>query len=264
MPKACPGFEQLVLSDPSLRDLEGGPVTPGANGTLHLLLTNPSSMALSYPCVGFAADNPGVSFGPNPAFSQYAILPGASIGFSIGVTLSANIAPGTVVRFAAWADEASSNCTNGAILEWDVTVGGGADGGPAADAGLGVLSAVAGRSFVYWENRAWPSSAMAALPLPESSYQPIAQTPLYTAAFSTDGMGLVLTSVNSGGPSYKGTLGASAEKEGRWDLNAFAGGTFRVWVTGAAAQMNAEVTILGSGVPVVSSNRGVLLPPAAH
>jgi hypothetical protein len=262
MPEVCPGFEQLVLSNPSVQALDGGPVTPGASGTVQVLLTNPSLQGLSYPCVGFAADDPAVSFGPNPGFSRYAILPGESIGFSIGVTFGASIAPGTVVRFAAWADEASTDCANGAFLEWDVTVGGSPNAGPDTDAGLGLLSALAGRSFVYWENRAWPPSAMAALPLPESSYQPIAQTALYIAAFSQDAMTLALTSVTAGGPSYKGVLGAATEKEARWDLSAFAGGAFRVW--GTAALLNAELTILGSGVPVVSSNRGTLRPPAPH
>jgi hypothetical protein len=174
-----------------------------------------------------------------------------------------SIVPGTVVRFAAWADEASSDCTNGALLAWDLAVGGGTDGGPVADAGWSVLSAVMGMSFVYWENRVWQAGGVMTMPLAESSYQSVAQTALYTANFSIDATMLTLTSVSSGGPSYVGTLVPSSSlQRPQWDLKAFAGGTFTVWAAGT--QLNADVTIFGSGVPVVSSNRGVLLPPQRH
>ncbi len=88
---------------------------------------------IAYPCVGFAADNPGVSFVvgdggtagglTNPEFlGLYALTARSSGTASLQVHFAASIPHGTVIRFAAWADSMNSACPNGAEIEWAVTL----------------------------------------------------------------------------------------------------------------------------------------------
>jgi hypothetical protein len=121
--QACRGIDKLTLSNPQVRDVEGGPVARGRSGTIEVLLANPTSQGFGYPCVGFAADNAGVSFGSdNPSWFLYAIVAGASATFGTSVNFSSSIPPGTVVHFTAWIDVLHAGCTNGTQLQWDVTV----------------------------------------------------------------------------------------------------------------------------------------------
>jgi hypothetical protein len=144
-----------------------------------------------------------------------------------------------------------------------------AEGG--LDGALDLASAVAGKTYFYWEDRVWQAGADSgtplALPLPESTFQPITPTALYMASISSDTMTLTLTPVRSGDPSYTGVLqlypAPPARPQLDWNLQpSFAGAAFSVWST--AGVLNAGLTILGSGVPVVSANRGVLRPAASH
>jgi hypothetical protein len=90
---------------------------------VQVVLTDTTSQAYNYPCVGFAADDPRVSFQTtNPNNSTYLINPGASTTTGSLVTFSPSIAAGTVVRFAAWVDLMNVGCTNGAEFQWDVVV----------------------------------------------------------------------------------------------------------------------------------------------
>jgi hypothetical protein len=119
----CKGIDKLRLSNPQVRDVEGRPLVSGRSGRVEVLLANPTSEAFGYPCVGFAADNGGVSFGSdNPSWFLYAIVAGASVTFSTSVHFSSSIPPGTVVHFTAWADVLHAGCPNGTQLQWDVTV----------------------------------------------------------------------------------------------------------------------------------------------
>jgi hypothetical protein len=151
-------------------------------------------------------------------------------------------------------------CGGHASRDMAATVG--PDAGPNPEAGIDFPSVVAGKGLFYWEDRVWQRNANTTLPLPASSYQPTTPTALYLVAFSADTTTLTLTPVSSSDPSYTGALQASSMQRARWDLNAFAGGTFEVWAAGP--QLAAELTILGSGVPIVSSSRGELRAPAAH
>jgi len=121
----CRGVDQLTISNPKVGDVEGGPVAPGTSGRVEVLVTVPqSSQGWGYPCVGFAADNAGVSFTESdPVFNNaFGLAAGQSETFSIGVQVSSSLLHGTVVRFVAWADSLNQGCTNGAELNWNVTL----------------------------------------------------------------------------------------------------------------------------------------------
>jgi hypothetical protein len=119
---SCADAGKLTLSDPTSRNARGGKVGPGDTVVLAVRLTNSTGRGFAYPCVGFAADTPGVAFsGPNPVFpGGYAIGPGETSTFEINAQLSPSIAPGTVVRVTAWVDSLHAGCTNGATLAWTI------------------------------------------------------------------------------------------------------------------------------------------------
>jgi hypothetical protein len=52
----------------------------------------------------------------------FAIGPGMSGTYGIGVTFSASLPHGTVVHFGAQATVLSGGCTNGKALQWDFTL----------------------------------------------------------------------------------------------------------------------------------------------
>jgi hypothetical protein len=124
----CTGADAAAFSNPKVADVDGGALAPGGAGTVSVVLSAPT-MSLSYPCVGFAAENPGVSFGPgdggpmDPTFvGIYSLLMGMSTTVSMQVHFAASIPHGTVIRFAAWADSLNSACGDGTKVEWDVTL----------------------------------------------------------------------------------------------------------------------------------------------
>jgi hypothetical protein len=85
----------------------------------------------------------------------------------------------------------------------------------------------------------------------------------WTATFSGDLEALELRDtgigITSGVQVILGVQGDPVGVRAHYDLadGAFAGGRFEVWDTGG---LQAELTIYGSGVPVVSSARGALRP----
>ncbi len=123
--QGCTGVDRLVLSNPSVTSDDGGAPSPGASGQVEVLLSDPTNgpQISDYPAVCFATDTPGVTLGPNnPAPGLFAIGPGMSGMYGIGVTFSASLAPGTVIHFGAQATALNRGCTNGAALQWDVTL----------------------------------------------------------------------------------------------------------------------------------------------
>jgi len=91
-------------------------------------------------------------------------------------------------------------------------------------------------------------------PLDEEDYEPVEDGPVYPVVVSGDGQ-----SVEVGVEPLVGVL--EPGKPGEWMFNltkgTFAGGRFVVWASESVLQ--AELTIYGSGVPIVSSARGELL-----
>jgi len=91
--------------------------------------------------------------------------------------------------------------------------------------------------------------------LDEDDYQPVSNGTVYPVVASAGA-----ASVSIGEAPLLGELVASTAGTWTYDLSAgtFAGGRFVVWATLHGLQ--AELTIYGSGVPIVSSERGALLP----
>lgn len=108
-------------------------------------------------------------------------------------------------------------------------------------------------------NRAWPpSSGGVQLPtdeLPESAYSPITNGTSYAVAVSSNWL-----NAKVGSTPYAGSLEASRDGKLHYSLGAgtFAGGRFVVWR--GTDGLEAELTLYGSGVPIVSSERGTLTP----
>lgn len=92
-------------------------------------------------------------------------------------------------------------------------------------------------------------------PLSESDYQPLTPTKVYQVVLSNAG-----TTVTVGTTPYSGTRAAMSSDLVTFDLSTgtFAGGRFVVWP--AQTNLQAELTIYGSGIPIVSSERGALTP----
>ncbi len=91
-------------------------------------------------------------------------------------------------------------------------------------------------------------------PLDEEDYEPVDDGPVYPIVVSGDGKFVAV-----GETPLVGTLvpGGPGEWMFTLDEGTFAGGRFVVWSTDAGLQ--AELTIYGSGVPMVSSERGALV-----
>jgi hypothetical protein len=94
-------------------------------------------------------------------------------------------------------------------------------------------------------------------PLDESDYQPLTPTTVYRVVLSGAG-----TTVTIGTAPYAGTRTATSWDAVTFELSTgtFAGGRFAVWP--GQTSLQAELTIYGSGVPIVSSERGTLTPNA--
>lgn len=92
-------------------------------------------------------------------------------------------------------------------------------------------------------------------PLSESDYKALPQNKSYAVSFAVDGNTVTIT----GETTMMGTWNQQAGGTRRFDLTSgvFAGGRFDVWSGDTA--FNAELTMYGSGVPIVSSERGTLV-----
>jgi len=95
-------------------------------------------------------------------------------------------------------------------------------------------------------------------PLDESDYRPISDGPTYHVAVSPQGERVAI-----GQPPIGGRCTATADNRHTYDLSegTFAGGRFVVW--SGATGLQAELTIYGSGLPIVQSERGALVPRPA-
>jgi hypothetical protein len=122
----------VVLSNPQVLVPDSGanaPIAPGATTTAAVRVTNLGSAGLGYPCLALVADNPAVVVGEGGP-DLYSLNPGTDVTYWVNVTFGSSIAPGTRVRFAAWAgwwggdapDGAALDCVSAAPLVWDVTV----------------------------------------------------------------------------------------------------------------------------------------------
>ena len=92
-------------------------------------------------------------------------------------------------------------------------------------------------------------------PLPEEAYEPVNDGDGYLVVFSNG-----QESVAVGDTPLLGEQASYADGRREYDLTTgtFAGGRFIVWP--GAAGLQAELTIYGSGVPIISSERGALTP----
>ena len=99
--------------------------------------------------------------------------------------------------------------------------------------------------------------APGAVALPESAYDPIESGRTHIVTFSANLMQVELLETESG-ERLHGTLQDRTSDRIVYDLEAFAGGAFIVWWE--QPELEAELTLFGSGLPIVSSNRGLLAP----
>ena len=90
-------------------------------------------------------------------------------------------------------------------------------------------------------------------PLTEADYQPVGKPTTYHVVFT-----LQTTRVAVGTMPMRGMRTQSSAASMTWDLseNTFAGGRFEVWP--GAKDLQAELTIYGSGKPIATSERGAL------
>ena len=92
-------------------------------------------------------------------------------------------------------------------------------------------------------------------PLTEADYMPVSDGPEYTVVVSDSA-----SRVSIGDTPMEGQVGASVDDRVTYDLTdgTFAGGRFVAWEGDLGLQ--AELTIYGSGLPIVASERGDLAP----
>jgi hypothetical protein len=119
----CVGTNQLDLSNPSVSGPDGGSPSANQAGAISVVLTNNGAKAYAYPCVGFAANNPAITFAKVPAVSVYSLAPGASATFSTRLQFAPSVSTGTVVHFTASVGVPDATCMIVTKqLGWDVTL----------------------------------------------------------------------------------------------------------------------------------------------
>jgi hypothetical protein len=135
------------------------------------------------------------------------------------------------------------------------------DDGTAEVAG-GCGASLASFSDGSWElgiDRVWdPSSCSVQFPtdpMSEEDYEPVADGQVLTVVVSDDA-----SKVAIGTQPVEGSRNSTAVEGIQYDLDegTFAGGRLVIWEVGGGLQ--SELTIYGSGVPIVSSERGPLCP----
>lgn len=147
--------------------------------------------------------------------------------------------------FALACSASGSTAVDGAV-ETDET------GAPAAQA----LTELWGLEKVFRITQEWDRTGDVAFPLdpvPDEHFLPVSEERTLKVVFSADGQG-----VEIGDTPLAGTARTIEALDATWDLGdgTFAGGRFLVWIEAGVFQ--AELTIYGSGLPVVSSERGFL------
>jgi len=90
--------------------------------------------------------------------------------------------------------------------------------------------------------------------LSEQDYAPVAEKTEYAVVVSKNAQ-----QISGGTPAWSGARAAGDAAHANFDLSAgtFAGGRFVVWA--AEDGLQAELTLYGSGVPIVKSERGALI-----
>ena len=113
-----------------------------------------------------------------------------------------------------------------------------------------------------WEfrvDRAWDGTAgdvqFPTDALPEETYEPVSDGQVMEVVVSNVGAAIAI-----GAPPIKGSRISTTADRIEYDLleGTFAGGRFVIWEVGGSLQ--AELLIFGSGVPIVSGDRGSLCP----
>jgi hypothetical protein len=92
-------------------------------------------------------------------------------------------------------------------------------------------------------------------PLSDDNYRPVSQEPMYLVVLSDQGR-----TVSVGVTPFVGARAALSTERVLFTLSqgTFAGGRFVVWP--GAETLQAELTLYGSGRPIVQSERGSLVP----
>jgi len=173
---------------------------------------------------------------------------------------------------AGTAPSAAGGSGNGGVggaggAEAEVAGAGGVEAGAAGAAGAAGqpsscvgLECLAGAELIYVPDREWHRPAGAVnmnSELAEADYQPLLG-PTFRAKFSSDAQSLDLTPT-AGGDTVHGTRDATRTDRAWFELVLFAGGRFVVQAS--ANELHAEYTAYGSGMPIVSSTRGLLENP---
>ena len=129
------------------------------------------------------------------------------------------------------------------------------------DAGCREITCLADQTFVYRPTREWRGMAssigLPTDPLDESDYIASEDGAAYAVEFGADARQVELFGADDGGV-VQGARGAAVRGGDpvSYDLDTFAGGRFVVWLD--HAELDAELTVYGSGVPIATSTRGVL------
>ncbi len=122
----------------------------------------------------------------------------------------------------------------------------------------GQTSCLGGHMYLYRANRLWrPGAGSQLMPLAESDYQPVTDGPSYLLSFSPNGEAVVVAEVD--GTDVLDAAGAVIRRTDAavtYDLNdKWAGAEL---VISFGIELGAEVTIFGSGLPIVLSTRGTM------
>jgi len=115
-----------------INDIDGdGMVMPGDLLKLLVRMTNETYSSLAYPCLGLAVEAEGATLPldpagdpqENPIFSgMFALVSGSYVDYEFYARLHDDVAPGTTVRFLAWADALNSGCPSSGELEFEIAV----------------------------------------------------------------------------------------------------------------------------------------------
>jgi hypothetical protein len=147
-----------------------------------------------------------------------------------------------------------------------LTLACGASGARSLDSSVGVddvsspatltLAELWGGERVFRVTEEWDHSGEVGFPMdpvPDEHYVPVSEERRLDLRFSEDG---VVVEIGDG--PLVGDLQTLDEDQATWELGdgTFAGGRFQVWIDAGA--LHAALTIYGSGVPIVSSERGLI------
>ncbi len=127
-----------------------------------------------------------------------------------------------------------------------------------ADQDAAPLSSVDGNSFVFEVDRIseTPDVQFPMDDLQESNYEELNENTDYNVAFSENGQIVSIEPESVQGQKINNGVDSITYE---LDEGAFAGGRFVVWTSND--RLEAELTIYGSGIPILKSERGILMQP---